>query len=95
MVVAPDLTVLYVPEYVTECIGLTQTEIIGQNLLDLTHSDDQNSVERNLIYDPTGPICCCCCFSVVVFFSVVVLAVVVGFFYCLLLLCFFCCCFCC
>ena len=86
MVVAPDLTVLYVPEYVTECIGLTQTEIIGQNLLDLTHSDDQNSVERNLIYDPTGLKCCCCCFCCYCFFSVVVFAVVVGFLLLLFLL---------
>jgi PAS domain-containing protein len=55
MVVSPDGTVLYVPEFVTEHIGLTQAEMIGQSLVDLTHSEDQNSVERNLIYDPTDP----------------------------------------
>ena len=69
MVVSPDGTVLYVPEFVTEHIGLTQAEMIGQSLVDLTHSEDQNSVERNLIYDPTGG---CCCLLVLLFVGVVV-----------------------
>ena len=54
IVVAPDSTVLYVTENVTRFIGLTQTEVVGHSLLDLMHGDDQNSVEINLMYDPTG-----------------------------------------
>ena len=54
IVVADDSTVLYVPDYVTEYIGLTQAEIIGQSLFELTHSDDHGAIERNLIYDPSG-----------------------------------------
>ena len=52
--IAPDLTVLYVTENVTRFIGLAQTEVVGHSLLDLMHGDDQNSIEMNLMYDPTG-----------------------------------------
>lgn len=54
IVIAADSTILYVPDYVTEYVGLTQLEVIGQTMYDVVHGDDYKAVERNLIYDPSG-----------------------------------------
>lgn len=56
IVIAADATILYVPDYVTEYVGLTQLELIGQTMYDVVHGDDYKTVERNLIFDPSGKI---------------------------------------
>ena len=57
IVIAADSTILYAPDYVTEYIGLTQLELIGQTMYDVVHGEDYKTVERNLIFDPSGKSC--------------------------------------
>ena len=54
IVIAADATILYVPDHVTEYVGLTQLELIGQTMYEVVHEDDYKTVERNLIFDPSG-----------------------------------------
>ena len=40
--------VLYVSESVADYVGVTQQEIIGLSIYELTHSDDHDAIRENL-----------------------------------------------
>lgn len=50
-----DATILFASEPITSYIGLTQHDVIGQNLVDITHPDDQEIISDNLSPKDTLP----------------------------------------
>ena len=65
-----DATILYASESITSYIGLTQHDVIGQDLIDITHPDDKEIIEDNLTPKATLPpgvcvtVCVCACHCV-------------------------------
>lgn len=43
-----EATILYASESITSYIGLTQHDVIGQCLEDITHPDDMEIIRENL-----------------------------------------------
>ena len=68
--------VLYVSEGVADYVGVTQQEIIGLSIYELTHSDDHQSIRENLkakgtVYS-SGLLCMLYCISgllIIIFFT--------------------------
>ena len=50
-----DATILYASESITTYIGLTQHDVIGQSLHDITHPDDRELIKDNLMPKATLP----------------------------------------
>lgn len=50
-----DATILYASESITSYIGLTQHDVIGQCLEDITHPDDKEIIQDNLSPKATLP----------------------------------------
>lgn len=50
-----DANILYTSESITSYIGLTQNDVVGQNLEDITHPDDNEIIVDNLTPKATLP----------------------------------------
>lgn len=50
-----DATILFASESITMYIGLTQHDVIGQSLDDITHPDDKEIIQENLSPKATIP----------------------------------------
>ena len=55
IVLDKDATILYASESITSYIGLTQHDVIGQCLDDITHPDDKELIKDNLTPKATLP----------------------------------------
>ena len=55
IVLDKDATILYASESITSYIGLTQRDVIGQCLNDITHPDDKELIKDNLTPKATLP----------------------------------------
>ena len=49
LVLDKDGTILFVSESITAYIGLTQNDVIGLNLEEITHPDDRDIIHDNLV----------------------------------------------
>lgn len=50
-----NAVILFASESITSYIGLTQHDVIGQNLEDITHPDDAEIIKDNLMPKATLP----------------------------------------
>ena len=48
IIISASGEILYVSESVADYVGVTQQEVIGQSIYELTHEDDHNSISNNL-----------------------------------------------
>lgn len=55
LVLDKDATILFASESITSHIGLTQHDVIGQNLVDVTHPNDKEIIGDNLVPKATLP----------------------------------------